>query len=83
MQTNEKKVWFRAKKYGWGWGMPCSWQGWAVLLSYPILVTVGLVLLPTRQHPALGFAWIFSLSIVVFLICLLKGEKPCWRWGKD
>jgi hypothetical protein len=30
MDTNEKTVWFIAKRYGWGWGLPCAWQGWVV-----------------------------------------------------
>ena len=29
MQT-ERKYWFPAKRYGWGWGMPNTWQGWLV-----------------------------------------------------
>jgi hypothetical protein len=29
MQT-ERKYWFPAKRYGWGWGIPSSWQGWLV-----------------------------------------------------
>lgn len=86
MQTNEKKVWFPAKKYGWGWGFPCSWQGWVVLLLYLALGSAGVVLLATKLHPvlglALGIAYLVLLSIIVFLIYLLKGEKPRWRWGK-
>ncbi|HTS17465.1 MAG TPA: hypothetical protein VMP11_07825 [Verrucomicrobiae bacterium] len=31
MRPNDKRVWFRAKRYGWGWGLPCAWQGWVVL----------------------------------------------------
>jgi hypothetical protein len=29
----EKHYWFRAKRYGLGWGLPCSWQGWAFFLA--------------------------------------------------
>jgi hypothetical protein len=28
---DEQKYWFRAKRYGWGWGLPITWQSWAVL----------------------------------------------------
>ncbi len=34
---NEKNIWFPAKRYGWGWGFPCAWQGWAVLCIYMAL----------------------------------------------
>ena len=29
--SNNKQYWFRAKRYGWGWGLPIAWQGWVVL----------------------------------------------------
>jgi hypothetical protein len=83
MHTNEKDVWFRAKKYGWGWGWPCAWQGWVVALAYLGLGVAGMVLLINNQHPGLGIAWMVLASAVFFLICLLKGEKPRWRWGDD
>lgn len=31
MASNGKKIWFPAKRYGWGWGLPVTWQGWVVL----------------------------------------------------
>jgi hypothetical protein len=82
MQANENKVWFPAKRYGWGWGLPCSWQGWVVLMAYPVLVTGGLLLIG-MQHPGFVIAYFAALSIAMFIICLIKGEKPRWRWGKD
>jgi hypothetical protein len=30
----EKKYWFPAKRYGWGWGIPNVWQGWLVLFVF-------------------------------------------------
>jgi hypothetical protein len=27
-QPPGRKIWFPAKRYGWGWGLPCCWQGW-------------------------------------------------------
>lgn len=27
----QASYWFPAKRYGWGWGLPSSWQGWVVL----------------------------------------------------
>ena len=28
------RYWFPAKRYGWGWGPPATWQGWAVLAAF-------------------------------------------------
>jgi hypothetical protein len=31
--SESKDIWFPAKKYGYGWGVPLKWQGWAALLG--------------------------------------------------
>jgi len=80
MDTNEKTVWFTAKRYGWGWGLPCAWQGWVVLAVWLGLLC-GAAFLTIPRHPAL---WIVSLVVLVaalFIVCLIKGETPRWRWG--
>lgn len=40
--NESKRYWFPAKKYGWGWGMPATWQGWLVLGAYLALTLGGL-----------------------------------------
>jgi len=34
MDSRQREFWFPAKRYGWGWGLPVAWQGWAVLIAY-------------------------------------------------
>ena len=34
MNANILRNWFRAKRYGWGWGLPITWQGWAFFISW-------------------------------------------------
>jgi uncharacterized membrane protein YhaH (DUF805 family) len=80
MDTNEKIVWFPAKRYGWGWGVPCAWQGWVVLAVWVALLCATTFLMMPR-HSAL---WIVSLVVLVaalLVVCFVKGEKPRWRWG--
>ncbi len=81
MQPTERTVWFPAKKYGWGWGLPNCWQGWVVLTTYLGLLFGGAFLV--AKHTGLYVGYAGTLSIVLIIICYLKGEKPCWRWGKD
>lgn len=38
--------WFPAKRYGWGWGFPVTWQGWAVLAAFVALFGAGLLAFP-------------------------------------
>ncbi len=84
MTTKEtSRYWFPAKKFGWGWGMPNNWQGWVTYLVYAALLAFGLVYVGPNQNP-LGFAlYTAAISSVLLGICLMKGERPSWRWGKS
>jgi hypothetical protein len=77
--SSEKKIWFPAKKYGWGWGPPTCWQGWVVLTVWMVALGAGLFLLP--DHPVLYLVHALICSAVLLIICWLKGEKPKWNWG--
>ncbi|MEI6810865.1 MAG: hypothetical protein WCK60_02315 [Candidatus Nomurabacteria bacterium] len=77
-----KKLWFRAKTYGWGW-IPCSWEGWLVVIASIILIIFYSTQLDKNspQIPYLFFLRIAAITIVIIFICYKKGEKPGWRWG--
>ena len=80
MSTNEKPVWFPAKRYGWGWSWPCAWQGWvAAGIWLALLSAAAFLTLP--QHPGRWIASVVVLAAVLFVVCLIKGESPRWRWG--
>lgn len=77
------KLWFKAKNYGWGW-VPVTWQGWAVVLVFVVFVVV-LSPLPTRGTAcsiAAYFSGLIGSIALLMAICLKKGEKPEWRWGR-
>lgn len=80
-QQPTPRYWFPPKTYGWGWGPPCTWEGWLVLLAYcGLLLLAGIFFIP-QQHP-LGFlVSVLGLSGVLIVICFWKGEPPKWRWG--
>jgi hypothetical protein len=79
-----KKLWFRAKMFGWGW-YPVSWQGWVIILIY----VAGLIphfLEANKQHSNSDFLINFSIpfivnTILLLVICYLTGERPRWRWN--
>jgi len=81
--SNDKEVWFHQKKYGVGWGLPVTWQGWAVVLTYLILMIGGAVFL-NSYHSIIPFYIVFTLIVTALFvfICWEKGEKPTLRWGK-
>jgi hypothetical protein len=83
MTSTTPKYWFPAKQYGWGWGLPNTWQGWTVLAVFALLLAVSAIVFPPKVNADPFFACTLGLSIVLFGICYLKGEPTTWRWGKD
>jgi hypothetical protein len=80
-QPFEKKTWFPAKRYGWGWGPPTCWQGWMVLTLFVLFLAVAAFLFISK------YLWLYLLvscilTAVLIGVGYLKGEKPAWRWGK-
>ena len=82
MQT-KAPYWFPAKRYGWGWGLPTSWQGWLVIACYVALLALGFALFPPASQVAAFATYVVALTALVIAICWLKGEPPRWRWGDE
>ena len=81
MENN--KLWFKAKRYGWGW-YPCSWEGWLTILLWVFLfVLINAVFKNdfTTKTLIYRFVFIFVSLFILIYICYKKGEKPYWRWG--
>jgi hypothetical protein len=78
-RDGHSEYWFPAKRFGWGWGPPLVWQGWAVLCLWGLVLAAGILRLHARPLPTLGL--VVVMSAVLVLICYAKGEPPAWRWG--
>jgi len=80
-KKKKKHYWFPAKKYGWGWGFPNSWQG--ILVFFVFIVSV--ITLPFIVSPAENLSLFILISLIpatlLMAICYWKGEPPQWRWG--
>ena len=74
--------WFAPKRYGYGAGLPISWQGWALLLGYvAIIVALGLLL---GRHSLEFFAAIVLPTIAFLVICARTTRSGWrWRWGEE
>lgn len=82
MNTNNPRYWFRAKRYGWGWGLPLAWQGWAFFIVWIIVLPLGHRLLPLGDKP---LRWGFTAAMVILLIaiCYWKGDPIGRRWNSN
>ena len=78
---DREKYWFPAKRFGWGWGPPSTWQGWAVLAGYIVAVAMIGAFFSPDQHPLIFPIGIAFATCLLIGICLKKGEPPGWRWG--
>ncbi|MBV8666284.1 MAG: hypothetical protein JO269_07360 [Burkholderiaceae bacterium] len=79
---NEKQYWFPAKRYGWGWGLPQTWQDWAVLGAFLGLVAVGRFIVQPELGPRSLFFYMLLIGAALIAVIWLKGEPPRWRWGE-
>ncbi len=80
MPDQSKRYWFLAKRYGWGWGLPSTWQGWLISVVW---LTVAIVVSPwiaTRSMLLFGLFQVAMITLII-AICYAKGEPPRWRWG--
>lgn len=83
MAEQDKIYWFPAKRYGWGWGVPLCWQGWAVLGAYMAVILAASAGLAVRGHVVAFNVVVVIATAALIAVCLAKGEPPRWRWGKD
>ena len=83
------KLWFAAKRYGYGW-YPSSIEGWLVILIFLLAIVLPIPMseFSGGKSPDDTFAYYylpyaFVLVVILLWICVKKGEKARWRWGKD
>ena len=80
-----KRIWFKAKRYGWGW-QPLTWEGWLTMGVW-LGVNVWWFIRVDRIHYSgsdtlINVVPVFIASTLILLaICYTKGEHPHWRWG--
>jgi hypothetical protein len=81
-----KKLWFKRRRYGYGW-TPVVWQGWLAILTFLAIVFGALFSLkgaPRNTFSKELALFLISVGLVLILLLIiarLKGPKPHWRWG--
>lgn len=86
VRTDPARVWFRRKRYGWGW-TPARWQGWLLLIIYTACVIMIMAQLDVAATADAALARItfpmLGVTAILVLLCYLTGEKPRWQWGRE
>lgn len=79
----QHKLWFKAKKYGWGW-YPATKEGWAVMFVYlGFVLSLSLSLEEKVVADTLipHLILVTAATTILIVISYKKGAKPGWRWG--
>ena len=71
--------WFEPKKYGYGAGLPITWQGWLLTIGYVALILLATFLIPYSLP--LYLAFVFTLT-GLFLLITSRTTRGGWRWRK-
>ncbi len=77
-----KKLWFKAKTYGYGW-YPATWQGWLIISIYIAVLALLITIFNTNPSEFLSvylFLVLLTTAILIY-VCYKTGEPAKWRWG--
>jgi hypothetical protein len=69
--------WFAPKRYGFGSGMPISWQGWVVTLGFIAIAFATAIFFSAK--PVVVFA-ILIPATATLLVITAKTTRGGWRW---
>lgn len=70
--------WFEPKKFGYGAGLPCAWQGWVLLGGYLAVVAI-LVAFSTQMGLVVNVTSIVLVTIP-FIWLVKRHTRGGWRW---
>jgi SNF family Na+-dependent transporter len=80
-----EKLWFKRKRFGYGW-TPVTWQGWLVIAAYVASLVFfannGKNFVKTSDIVIGVVVPIIMFTALLILVCIVKGEKPKWQWGR-
>lgn len=73
-----KEIWFKRKRYGWGW-TPANLRGWIITLLYVALTLTSALVAPVSILTFIVLVAVFTAGFMA--ICFKYGETPRWQWG--
>lgn len=69
--------WFEQKRYGYGAGLPISWEGWVLTIIFLVIVIGSSFFLGERP---LAVAAIVIPTILAFILIAARTTRGGWRW---
>ena len=79
---SEGPEWFAPKRYGYGSGLPITWQGWALTAGF-IAISIALSV-RFAERPVQLFAALAPFFITFMIVCARTTRGGWrWRWGDE
>lgn len=75
--SKDKGPWFRAKRFGFGAGLPFKWQGWALLATH-MAVIIGLAIM-LADRPFIMVPLILLIAFAPMPIYAARTQGG-WKW---
>ena len=73
----DKGDWFRAKRFGYGAGLPFKWQGWVLLLSHMTVIIGAAFLLADRPLIFIPLTLVLAFAPMPVYAARTEGG---WKW---
>ena len=79
--SDDGPEWFAPKRYGFGAGLPISWQGWAVTLGF---IAIALATVTAFSNEPMAMFAILVPAMATLLVITAKTTRGGfrWRWGE-
>lgn len=74
------RYWFAAKRTGWGWGLPLTWEGWVIYAVWFVAIIIIVPYLHVPEHPVRALFMMIAMIIPLAGICYWKGEPQRHPW---
>jgi hypothetical protein len=80
------EFWFSPKTFGYG-ATPVTWEGWAVLAAYFVIVAAIAILFAVRRERSFAAwaSWVVAMVVATSALTFVSWYKTDgswhWRWG--
>jgi hypothetical protein len=75
VREKPRKYWFEPKTFGYGAGLPISWEGWAALALYTVVATAAaLTLRPMLMVP------VVLVATAILGVVAARRTRGGWKW---
>ena len=80
VKDNPKGLWFKQKRFGWGW-TPVTWHGWLVVAVGIAILFAGVYVGEKDDAPGAALLGFLLMIALIIFFGYRKGGKPKWNWG--